>query len=245
MAGLMVYIPGGGGRQDFQRLGLESLLDKGMTALPFEIHRGPDGGGGSLIGFDSAEFPRDTPTVYDEKTQEWLPAATDGELACGRYWIGYVKGKKPRPEELQRRSLFDGEPVELGDHAVWVIPVADYLPRRMSRDRVTGKDISLPVEEHEEFVRLANETFQHFLSEGFAVMLAQNRVVIPNARRLADMALAKNYRVNADVIDLLGIFQDLLLVEIAKAATGLTLAGRVLDQKKSAAEMPFQSASTS
>lgn len=245
MAGLMVYIPGGGGRHDFERLGLEALLDRRVAVLPVECNRGPDGGAGSLVGFDSPEFPRDTPTIYDDKSQEWLAAATDGELACGRYWVGYVKGRKPRPEELQRRTIYDGEPVELGDHGVWVVPVADYLPRRMSRDRATGKEISVPKDEHAEFVRLANETFQHFLSDGFAVMLAQNRVVIPNARRLADMALAKNYRVNADVIDLLGILEDLSMIEIAKAATGLTLAGRVLDQKKSAEGTQFQSANLS
>lgn len=243
MAGIMVYIPGSASRSDFEPLGLGSLLESGVTPIGFEVSKGPDGGKGMLFGFDSPWLPRDTPTAYDPGSQTWRPATVDGDLACGRYHVGYVNEQKPRPDNLQRRMLQDGEPVELDDHGVWVIPIAEYLPQRLSRDPYTGKEITVPKDEHREFVELANSTFEHFLSDGFAVMLREHRVVIPDGRRLADLALSKNYRVNGDVIDLLQLLDDPKLIEIAKVATGLSLAGRVIDQKKSVEESHSHSAS--
>ncbi|MGD9632195.1 MAG: hypothetical protein AB7G28_20650 [Pirellulales bacterium] len=243
MAGIMVYIPGGGSRKDFERLGLESLIERGMQAIAFDIAKGPDGGSGSLIGFDSPEHPRDTPTNYDESTQEWRPAAASGSLINSRYWVGYVRNQKPRPEELQRSQLQDGIPVELDDGGLWVIPIADYLPQRLSRDVATGEEISIPKVEHQEFVELANFAFEHFMSDGFAVMLQKRRVTIPNGRRLADLALEKNYRVNGDVADLLQLLDNPSLLEIALVATGLSTAGRIIAQKKSAEEKPYHLAS--
>lgn len=237
----MVYIPGGGGKEKFAELGLDSLLEPGVSVLPFSITAGPDGAAGSLVVFDSLAFPTNTPRVYDQATQKWEPAARDGDLLPGRYWLGCVTADKPRPEELQRDSLFDGEPVELDDHRVWVVPVADFMPERIVRDRQTGEEKSVPKDEHTEFVRLANAAYQLFMGDGFSVMLGQRQITIPNGHRLATVALMKNYRVNADVIDLLGLLDRAAIVSVAMVATGINLAARVMEQKKSM-ESPFPAA---
>jgi hypothetical protein len=234
MAGIMVYIPGGGTKTDFPRLGLASLFDPGVAVLPFDEATGPDGGSGSFVVFDNPTFPSNTPRAYEAATQTWRPAARDGELPADRYFVGYVTANRPCPEELQRQFLFDGEPVPLDDKQQWILPVADFLPQRVERDRGTGSEKLVPKDEHAEFVELANATYELFLSEGFSVMLGQNRVVIPDAYRLATLAIQKNYRVNSDVIDLLGLFDQLTLVEVALAVTGIKLTARALEQKKSA-----------
>lgn len=232
----MVYIPGGGGRDDFQRLGLGPLLEPHIAVLPFEVPAGPDGGPGSLCVFDNPIFPSDTPHVYDAGSQTWMeaPPDPDGDLQLGRYWVGYVTIDPPSPAELQRSLFFPDESVRLEGNRVWYVPIADFLPHRVTRDRITGREISMPKAEHAEFSDLANATHELLLGDEFRRKLTENRIVIPNGFRLASLALIKNYRVNVDVIDLLALLDDRSIVEVALAVTGVSLIARVEEQKKNA-----------
>lgn len=231
----MVYIPGGGTRKDFPQLGLESLIERHIAALPFEVAQGPDGGSGSLVFLYDERFPSNTPRQYDPATQKWEPAAADGDLKPGRYWLGCVEADRPKPEELQRDQLFDGEPVTLDDNRVWVIPVADFMPERIVRDRLTGEEKSVPKDEHLEYTKLCNAAYELFMSDGFQVMIDSRRFRVPAGHRLATLGLMKNYRLNADAIDLLGLLDNAAIVMVAIAASGLNLAARVVEQKKNQA----------
>lgn len=246
MAGILVYLPGFAGadvQPEFERLGLTELLDRSVTAIATPLAAsGPDGGSGKLVTFDAIGLP-DTPRYVDLNTQEWraAPPDPDHELPAGRYWLGYVKAAKPTPVELQRSELCDGDPVVLRDGNRWVIPIEDYLPRRLTIDPTTGHEVRAVPERHREFANWTNALFELFLSDGFTKVMEKEVVItIPRGLSYAALALAKNYRVNLAVVDLLELIEDYEAFEIAKVATGIGPAMRACAEKKSM-ELPSRS----
>jgi hypothetical protein len=236
MAGILVYLPGSTGNNggdELKRVGLAELLDRSVSPIATPIvTAGPDGGGGRLITFDSPNLPA-TPTNIDMATQEWKPAPPSGELPAGRYWLGYVKDQRPTPAELQRADLCDGEPVILRDGNQWVVPIADYLPKRLTVDPSSGKEVREVAERHRAFVHWADSLYEYFLSDGFAAMLEKDLVVqIPDGLAGVAMALAKNYRVNRDVVDLLELVEEYEAFEVVKVAIGMAGTLRAISEKK-------------
>lgn len=239
MAGILVYLPGFAGadvQPEFERLGLTELLDRSVTAIATPLAAsGPDGGSGKLVTFDAIGLP-DTPRYVDLNTQEWraAPPDPDHELPAGRYWLGYVKAAKPTPVELQRSDLCDGEPVLLRDGNQWVVPIADYLPKRLVINDATGNEERQVPKRHAEFVQWANLLYDWFLSDGFAKLSGEKKeVVIPRGLTFAAMALEKNYRINRLLVDMLELMEDYEAFELTKVATGLAASMRLVAQKKS------------
>lgn len=231
MAGLLVYLPGCEDAKELAARGLGDLFDPSVDVIPTPVMSGPDGGAGCLITFCGA-IP-DTPREVNLETQEWREAPPNGELAKGRYWLGFVKGAKPTPDELQRRELCDGELVTLRDGRQWVVPIADYMPKRLTIDPNTGREVREVAERHRAFVHWADSLYEYFLSDGFSKMLQKDLVVqIPDGLAGVATALSKNYRVNRDVIDLLELVEDYEAFEVVKVATGLAATLRSLAEKK-------------
>lgn len=234
MAGILVYLPkyAGDERAELVRRGLGSLLEPGIDAIFTETRTGPDGGHGKLVTF----LPGSSPREVDAETQEWMEAPPDGELEKGRYWLGYVKGQKPTAGELQRRDLIDGESVILADNNAWHVPWCEYAPKRLTRDRHTGQEIRVVKSEYKHWVEWSNALFRLFVSDGFHAIVEKDRVVhIPNGLAYAALSLSQNYRVNMDVIDLLGLIDEHKAFEIARVATCMSIMERAIAQKKSAA----------
>lgn len=240
MAGIIVYIPGSAraDRQSLISAGLGELLDPAVDPAYLNTVKGPDGSHGVLVAFCGAiPLP---PPAYDAETQEWLEAPPDGELAKGRYWLGYVKTAKPSADVLQRSELIDGEPIRLADGNNWIVPCAEYAPKRLTRDRDTGDEARIVTDAHRLWVKWSNEIYRWFTSTGFQAAVEANRAVtIPNGFRYAALTLSKNYRVNIDVLDLLGLVEDFEAFQIARVATGMTIIERLVAQKKTT-ESPSQ-----
>jgi hypothetical protein len=231
MPGIIVYLPqaSGADRKELVDRGLGSLLDSSVDVIPTEVRTGPDGGYGKLVTFTD-----DTPREYNAETQTWLEAPKDGQLERGRYWVGYANTARPSAGDLQRATLYDGEPVRLKDGNSWIVPIADFLPKRLTRDTATGEEVEVPADEHREFVNEANAILDLLMSSGFLQMVERELVIrIPRGLSFAGKALAKNYRVNSDVIDLLKLVDGFEAVDIARAACGHMRLERVLAQKKS------------
>jgi hypothetical protein len=194
---------------------------------------GPDGGGGKLVTFDAPGLP-DTPRSIEPTTQTWLPAPIDGDLAKGRYWLGFVNDAKPTPEELQRRDQIDGEPVKLADGNYWTIPIGEFCPKRLTFDPDTGAEVAVPLDRHKQFTDIANEVFEHFMSDDFHAIAKQKHVItIPNGLKFAGMALSKNYRLNPFAVDVLQLIGQHEAFDVARVAAGMSLLERILAQKKS------------
>lgn len=230
--GILVFLPdyeGSDVRAELTARGLGDLLDSNIDALPTSCRKGPSGGPGLLVTF----YPGSTPREYDATTQTWIGAPPDGELAAGRYWLGYVTKAKPRPEDLQRPELIDGEPVALCDDRVWVIPCCEYAPKRLTRDRNTGDETRVVAAEHKRWVDWSNALYQLFVSEGFhAIVEKQSVVRIPNGLAFAALSLAKNYRVNTDVVDLLQLIDEHKAFDVARVVTGMSIIERLCHEKK-------------
>lgn len=243
MAGILVYIPQGSTadkpQEQLVRVGLGPLLDRSVDPLLTEIRTGPDGGAGVLVTFDGIGLPP-TPREFNASTQTWGEAPPAGELPKGRFWLGYVNGAKPTAGELQRAELFDGEPVILRDGNGWLIPISELLPKLLQLDPNSGVEVRTVDDCHREFAEFANAIFELFMSDGFRQLVEkERRISIPRGMTFAAMALAKNYRVTVEVIDLLKLVGEMEAFEIARVATGMSAIERILAQKKST-ERSFQ-----
>lgn len=241
--GIMVFLPEhtGNDPSELVNRGAGELLDPATEVISAPLVKGPGGKPGMLFTF----WPFMDPKQYDEKSQTWLEAPPDGGLAKGRYWVGYVTAQKPTPEELQRRDLIDGEPVVLADNKVWVIPCCEFAPKRLTRDANTGEEKRVVTEAHRHWVEWTNALFSLFVSDGFQAIVEKDLVVhIPNGLAYAALTLSKNYRVNADVVDLLGLIEEYQAFEVARVATGMSIVERIATQKKSAVATSLAASST-
>jgi hypothetical protein len=230
--GVMAYLPkyAGDERAELARRGLGSLLDPGIDAIFTEVRKGPDGGHGKLVTF----WPGNSPREVCLESQTWMEAPPDGDFAKGRYWVGYVRAQKPSAGELQRRELIDGEPVALADGNAWIVPCCEFAPKRLTRDRNTGAETRVVKDEYQHWVDWSNALYRVFVSDAFHTLVEKQRIVhIPNGLGFAALCLAQNYRVNQDVVDLLGLIGEYEAFEIARVATGMSIMERLLVQKKS------------
>lgn len=109
-------------------VGLEMLLRDGDASPRFADLSGPGPGElpGQLVSWSGEG------TSYLPEQQDWIPAPPDPkrELPKGRFWIGTLKGRKPTPDELQRKAdiIYQGVPTKLGDGNTWIIPNSAGFP---------------------------------------------------------------------------------------------------------------------
>jgi hypothetical protein len=231
-----LYIPGRHRNDNaiLHEVGAGWALDPSVTAMFVDVENGPDAGMGKLVYFDSRRRMSPYQIVsLNADAQEWLPAAKDGEQAEGRYWLGVPKAHNPTPDDLQRETVIDGLPVTLCDKQQWVIPIADYFPRRLTLNRSTGMQEDRPFAAHLPFINRTNEMFRLLIGDEFQGRIAEElRVQIPDGLIYAAEALEMNYRVNRDMVDMLGLIGEFEAVKIAGVATGLELLETIETQKK-------------
>lgn len=233
MGQLLAYLPGYAGKDKAKlvEVGLGSLLDASVDPIFSACAKGPDGGSGSLVTF--CGFVPDAPRSFDAELQQWQAAARDGDLAAGRYWLGYVKADKPTAGDLQRAILIESEPVTLEDGNRWMVPCCEYAPRRLTRDRDTGAEVRKVKDEHARWVEWSNEIFEKIIEHDYAALARSGYVVrIANGMQYAALTLSKNYRVNTDVCDLLNLLDENQVAEIILVATGVMLRARLLTEAK-------------
>lgn len=209
MAGFIVHLPGYEGKRSARALepfGLDLLCDESIELTWWE-GVGPNGGGVFVqFGDGLAE--------YDPTSQKWQPTPQlHPDLRGYRYWIGC--GGKSAPQDLARENMFKGPAVKLLDGNMWQIPIAEFMPRIPSR-----KQRPFPEGEHEEFIRLSNIHFRYLTSEKFAEDVRLNGFKVPRGLQFVSMALSKNYRINLDAVQLLGLVGDLEAYRVVMAAAG-------------------------
>lgn len=122
-----IYIPGNtlADEQKLVAVGLPHLA-RGCAGIGTPV--GPDGKTGVVFYWEQAGNPRSI-IQYLPDSQEWIPAVASGELAAGRYWVGFTKGQMPTPQDL-RIGAFKGREIVLGDGHAWCIPAAGLLPQK-------------------------------------------------------------------------------------------------------------------
>ncbi len=230
-----IFVPGTSlvTEETLRELGCGPLLDATVSAMKIDATvEGPGGEAGQLFYVEQPGSPRRPLVSVDLATQTWTEASRDGEKPPGRYWLGYWTDDPPAPDDLQRPTLIDGQLVELCDGRQWAIPVADFLPKRLTFDRETGEETEVVATKHEAFTVEANRLFEHFLSEDLVKVVEGEHVVsVPNGLRFAIDALAVNYRVNRDLVDMLGLIGKHEAFAVAEVATGLRMIGEASQKK--------------
>lgn len=95
-----------------------------MMHCPITKGKGPSGTPGVTVSLEAK------PPGYHPDEQTWIeiPAA-GGRLG---YWLGWWKGKLPRPQDLARTEQLSGHVVTLGDGNEWLVPCARLMPQTIT-----------------------------------------------------------------------------------------------------------------
>jgi hypothetical protein len=205
-----IYLPGcrGASPDHLRNVGLEPLLDDGTSLSSIDVVGGPDRGRGTIFYF--GDHPR---PGYFAKEQSWSPCKPNGTLPAKRFWLGYAHGAKPRPTDLMRRSSLGGEEVLLADGNAWRIPAPAKLPHTYALDS-QGRP-----------VRKTKSAYQEWVDRAFSLgdrIMEWRRGGKPDLSIAGTFSfmvatLAMNYRVNADVVDWLGLLDDVSFARIIDA----------------------------
>jgi hypothetical protein len=236
MASYQIYIPGARGASPdrLTEVGLD-VHDAQASVEAIEVfHNGPDaaqGGSGCGVCFfwldpEQPEFnPR--PGVHPGQ-QEWTPAKASGKLPAGRFWMGRELAYAVEPASLLRKSHETSTPVELADGQIWYIPAVRRLPCKFALDD-RGNPARRIEPRYEWFYQQAEAYLNLFLTRepGSAIEIEQ-------AWPFALRALSMNYRVDANIVDWLGLLNDLTIVNLIGATFEWTTLERVEAQKKKA-----------
>lgn len=106
------------------RLREAGLADHVDGATPVNIHEGPDGGAGFVIGWGNTA----NRLQYKPTEQTWLKAVPHDDLPAGRYYAGLWNDAPPQEGELRRAYTQPGKFVQLGDDR-WKLPTPDTVDK--------------------------------------------------------------------------------------------------------------------
>lgn len=129
----------------------------------------------------------------------------------GKYWVGYLNGAKPGPDDLLRPSACAGTPVRLLDGNDWVVPRCQGLleGRGPTLPRILdlAEDAQTTITRvHPRYARLCEDAFEWWM-EWSKQKSGKERLSTEQKVQLAVDALAANYRVGkVEVIALLSLW---------------------------------------
>lgn len=237
MAGYVIYIPGGRGYspEQLDAVGLAGLREGSIElaeALP-----GPDGNNGVIVAWSHPGKP----TVFDADRFTWHPAVPEGELAAGRYFMG-LPNEGVCPADIVRKETYPGWFVPLFAGHKWNIPAAAQLPHRHALD-AQGQHTRKIVERFQAYWDQSQQYAAQIFAAADQLLAAaaetgQDPGELTTKFTLADTwnfcvtALSINYRLNADLVSLLGGLDDNQMANICKAAADLPTLVRIETQKK-------------
>jgi len=220
MAGLLYFVPGLNG-PDLARLasiGLDPIVGRRAPSCR-QTTEGPDGTAGVvLVAHAEADGAVEPRCGYFPAEQTWARAVAGG------YWIGYQTDAPPRPVDLQRKTIVVGHAVRLEDDHDWIVPLARVFPQgsALPRRLILGPDGTVVEQPLERFAALSarasrvwdgwRKTLDEMAiaSGGQGGLVAEGETLDPltaldEAYALAADALALNYRIGVEELNVLGL----------------------------------------
>jgi hypothetical protein len=233
-----IWIPNERTAAALDLVGLSDLLREGEAGPNFtEFDKGPDGGPGILI-----EFPKsfsDPTGKWD--VCNWEPCWPDvnRNLAAGRFSWGIPKVggfAALSPRDLALTNQVRGNDKILGDGRSWVLPCMVLLPHRFTWDPQTGKEAR---EIHPNWRKLYDR-LKWAYDVCLEVIHTGTPADGPKCREYLSEILAVNYRVNAELINRLRLWDDENWWHLFGATTDLDTLIEIQDevQKKRAVSTP-------
>lgn len=233
MASFLVYIPGvtGASLDHLSRVGLGGLLDPHVSPDSCDMLRhAPDKGQGVVFYWIDHQNPANTPFhLGNHPDIDWSPAKPKGELLAGRFWLGLCNGQRVTPDALERSGNLGGASVLLEDGNRWLVPVAKALPKKYEIDKETGAPVLAVYTRYQTYYDLS---YRNYLA--MARQETTATVSVTGAWDFAEMALGFNYRINADVIDWLGLLGDLSMIRLMIGSYDADVMEAIEAQKKTA-----------
>ncbi len=234
-----IYLPGkqGANPAHLESVGLGSLgTDGGVQFADAHSHT-PDGKSGLMAVWGVQ--PAMNPAFYD-----WQPAkaCSRRELSAGRFWFGQHAESPLTPKDCERKVIQLGYGIPLRDKQVWRIPAAVNLPHYHGLNG-DGEYERWVADEYREFWRQSERyAVEFFKAIDQLEQLRLRRPDLPtdstveftlkDAWEFCCAALAINYRLTPELIDLLGLIDDGAMRNIIKAAIDLPVILEANDQKK-------------
>ena len=168
-------------------------------------------------------------------SKRWLPWPREGEPR----WLLGLEQAGLTPAMASWKTVVPGEQVLLTDHQLWTIPRRSALPCRHGLD-ARGKWRRTVDSRFRDFA----ERCDHLLTVSFQAMGSEDELrrvrpelpskpvefTIEEADAFACQALAINYRLTPEIVDLLGLLDDVSMTRIVWAAVELPrIAELILD----------------
>lgn len=181
----------------FKETGLCGIFE-GSRNLSIPTAEGPEGPTGTMLS-PGPMLPGEM--CYDKEKQEWRPSL------CGKYWVGFIKDKKPTPMDLQRKSLVKGEEIAGG----WVAPQARLLPCQW----IPCEDGTWTEGPEEKYKRLWE--ISEFVWDGMSDDDKFKQEVSPVLKDLCVEIMAFNYRIGKLEAFLCGLTTDTYACSIVRS----------------------------
>lgn len=160
--------------------------------------RGPNNLSGSILYYQSPKTDIPRRTYFKDAEQQWTPVGTGEHV-----WIGIDTDDPPTPDDMVRRTVYEGYGIDLADGKRWQIPVirrchdaSTALPTDMVWDS-TGKLIE-PIKPAYEALWRDTETVSRWFVE-------DQQAPRSDALRHAVKALSINYRFGVNEQNLLRV----------------------------------------
>ncbi len=200
----------------FEKVGLTG--GKGLDQAT--CSEGPDGKQGRVFTWID---PTKVRIGYVPDDQTWIPAAQNGELETGRYWVGFWNDDPPTEKDLRRPDHRRGNFIELGNGESWLITTPDTLDRYAKLE--SDGSLAWCVDERWNWLvtdlqkRRAESVIQQGEDKDTVTVLFDIQEDIPFLVRL----LQVNYRITPEVCSHLKLFVEQPVRKIIAALMGLTL----------------------
>lgn len=240
MSELLILIQGDAPtREELKALGvLDLLTDAGGRACS----AGPGGPGGNTFAGPGCAIPG-----YHAERQEWRRDPVHPQV-----WYGWGKDAPPGPDCLARPQQIGGHLVTLGDGREWLAPVARLasgVPNLPRRARIGPEGAWVLGDVIDRYAALWGRTERIFDAYMSQVRTGSSGLSIAEAMPVAIEALALNYRLNAGLCDVLGLFDSSNWLSVVEALIDVPTFVRLMremqeaESKKNAPAPPPSSAS--
>ncbi len=190
-----------------EEVGLANIFE-GVNYSQRQTAQGPGGGDCTLIciGDDAKRL------YFKPEEQSWQQSLNE------KYWAGFYEKDKPSEEILRREKQLAGHEIELGNGSKWLIPVARIITggSALPQSLILGKNNEVRTEalpQYAQFSAKAEKLWEDFLNEN-SEKKKEVKLTIPERMTFASEALAWNYHIGTEEVNLLKLITTQNLHEV-------------------------------
>lgn len=224
MPGFLYFLPGKDKKPDRSRLQNAGLIHLRGT-IAHRACQGPNGAEGVVFEVKLPE-QSENKVGYYPAAQTWAEFQRfDGVPSEAGVYYGYYNEEPPKPQDLEVAEMKLGHEVKMSDGNAWIIPVATFIPRKITlqTDGTVAFTLTPEYIELQRQVDLLWRDYQRDIRlvepENKEERLKYEEEHLQEAAqlRLAMNFMAYNYRVTPNECNALGLFDDASLQKTLEA----------------------------